>query len=170
MAAKTAIAQPDPDDAAAVVAAAVQGDARTGDMISEYMYDEREVDDESRTVAYRAIIAQIMSAESIDEVLMPVDADNAADFVDRHLTLNGFEFNVSEFDVGSPVYASCKVYDHVDQRKRVLNTSWQALMAQLMKLAEMDAFPVDIAIRQAKKRNRFGKFALRLVKWEENNG
>jgi hypothetical protein len=137
---------------------------RQGDTgLSAYLQDETAYTEPDRTQAYRQIIDQILNADTPEDVLTPVEAVNASDHTDRPFILYGFAVNQSEFEVGSPFYASMNVRFLDDDDPAVINSGNQALMAQLIRLSQFeDGFPRTVVIKKGKRPNRFGTFPLRL--------
>ena len=138
-------------------------ESRQGNLgLDQYLADEGLYKEPSPEQAYRQIIDQILSAATPEDVLTPAEAVSARDCVDRPFFLYGFDVNTSEFDVGSPFYATMKVRFLDDDQPTVVNSGNQALFAQLIRLSQLDAFPQTVVIRQGKRPNRFGTFPLRL--------
>jgi hypothetical protein len=137
---------------------------RKGDTgLSAYLQDESAYTEPDRTQAYRQIIDQILNADTPEDVLTPVEAVNASEHTERPFILYGFDVNQSEFDVGSPFYASMHVRFLDDDDPAVVNSGNQALMAQLIRLSQFEnGFPRTVVIRKGKRPNRHGTFPLRL--------
>lgn len=161
-----AVAEVEPDTTVDVMTGEVMTQdelSRQGDTgLGRYLADEDAYRDPDRTQAYRQIIDQILNASTPEDVLTPIEAVNAKDVCDRPMTLYSFDINQSEFDVGSPFYATMKVRFFDDDNPTVVNSGNQALMAQLIRLSQLDAFPVTVTIKQGKRPNRHGTFPLRL--------
>src|SRR5271169_3068683 len=85
---------------------------------------------------YEGIIAQVLSAETPDAVLTPIEALQGRDVLGVPLLLVGFELNQSEFDAGSPFYASMAVIRSDTQEPTVVNCGHKKVLAQLVKLDE----------------------------------
>lgn len=132
---------------------------------AEALQEEHQDVGDDQMSAYRAIVNQILNAETIEEVLTPIEAHSAKEVIDRNLTLHDFHINRSEFDVGAPYYMSLDCVDEDTGEKMVVNTGHQAMMAQLIKLRQDNNFPYHVRIYRAGKPNRFGNEPLRLRKW-----
>lgn len=91
--------------------------------------------------AYDAILQQILTAESPDLVLTPTEAINADEVVGIPFDFQGFEWNKSEFDAGSPMYASIRVTDLGTGDHKVVNCGHKKVLAQLIRLEQLHAIP-----------------------------
>jgi hypothetical protein len=116
---------------------------------------------------YERIIAQVLSATSPDVVLTPVEAIQARDIVGVPLLLFGVEMNESEFDEGSPFYASMQCVVAQDATPAIVNCGHKKVIAQLVKLKEFDQFPYRVMFRQRGTSKIGGTPMLELVKWDE---
>lgn len=140
---------------------------REGDTgLLRYIETERRDIEVTGTAAYEEIIAQIMMSATAEEVLTPYEAESLDNYQDRPLRIHTFDLNRSEFDVGSPYYATCRVETLDTGEKKILNTGHQALMAQLIRLQQLDAFPVECTVKAAKRANKYGNYPLRLQQLE----
>lgn len=139
-------------------------EARPGNVgLDEYLMNEGLYSEPSPDQAYRQIIDQILNAATPEDVLTPVDAISATDVIDRPFFLYGFDVNKSEYDVGSPFYASMHVRFMDEDSPAVVNSGNQALFAQLIRLSQFEnGFPCTVVIRQGRRPNRHGTFPLRL--------
>lgn len=136
---------------------------RAGDMgLARYLEKDDYDDDAARDASYKSIIEQIFAAESMEEVLTPPEAISARDMVATPLIVESFDVNTSEYDVGSPYYASMKVKRADTGEALVVNTGNQRIMAQLIRLQQLESFPFECYIRQSKRPNRHGSFPLSL--------
>ncbi len=116
---------------------------------------------------YERIIAQVLSATSPDVVLTPVEAMQAKDVVGAPLLLFGFDLNESEYDVGSPFYASMQVVHGETEVPAIVNCGHKKVIAQLVKLKEFDEFPYRVMFRERGVSKVGGTPMLELVKWEQ---
>jgi hypothetical protein len=143
-----------------------EGDAGLGQWMARQQ-TEAELNPEQ---AYHRILQQIMAAETVENVLTPVEAYNATDLIDVPLEVVGFEPQRSEYEVGSPFYFSVMAQNLVTGERAVVNTGNQACMAQLLRLAELGAFPF-VAKFAERGRARDGRTRpLRLVACERPIG
>lgn len=140
-------------------------EAREGDVgLAEFLAVERPDAEVDSTAAYRDIVEQIMSSESVDEVLTPIEATSAREMIGVPLMINGVSINRSEYDVGSPYYLSVQCADPTDGHKLVVNVGHQGLMAQLIRIGQLDGFPVEAVIYEAGRAKPNGSIPLRLRK------
>lgn len=128
-----------------------------------FLYEGSEGGDLQETDPFRRIIDQILNAETPDSVLTPVEAVQANAVIARPLILYGFSLNKSEYDVGSPMYASMECQYADTQEPVVVNTGHRKMMAQLIRLQQLDAFPVAVQVR-ARGTGQGGTPLLELVK------
>lgn len=139
---------------------------REGDAgLADFLGTQRDLESDDSTDAYRLIIGQIMSAATPDEVLTPIEVMSAKDVVGMELLLRGVSFRQSEFDVGSPFYASMEMQRPDNGNSVVVNTGHQGMMAQLVKLNAFNEFPYRVKVTASNRPNRFGTYPLRLEKW-----
>ena len=135
-------------------------------VLDKYLRSETSMDTDGPGGGYEAIIRQVLAAESPDAVLTPVEAEQARDYVGINLLLHGYELNQSDFDAGSPWYASLQV-EHPDSGERkVLNCGHRKVMAQLVKLRQFDQWPYKVMIME-RGRSAQGTPMLELRKWVE---
>jgi hypothetical protein len=158
-------------------------------------HDEQIEDGED---SYMRIIRQVLSATTPDDVLTPIEAVKARDLVGHALIAEGFEFNQSEFDVGSPFFASIKcVYVgllppqilevlRIDNpsppteavpdvptltsgESVVVNCGHKKVLAQLVQLARLNAFPRNVVFATRGRSKVSGSAMLTLLKWESRD-
>lgn len=110
------------------------------------------------------IIAQVMAAESIMDVLAPAEAIHGRDLVGIPLIVHGVKYQRSDYSEGSPFYAVMDC-EREDSGARIpVTIGAQSIIAQLMRLAQLDAFPQRVVIEQATKRpTAAGYWPLRLA-------
>jgi hypothetical protein len=115
---------------------------------------------------FRRIIEQVLSAESPDAVLTPVEAVSANDMIGVPLLLHDYALNKSDYDVGSPFFASMECARGDTDEPVVVNTGHKRVLAQLVKLKQFGQFPYKIMIAQTGTNDR-GTPMLVLRKWPE---
>jgi hypothetical protein len=169
MAGKAVVKQPD-DAEHSVVEAAVGDVPRRNDHLGDSLRRELQDPEVSRAQAHAAIIHQILNSADVDSVLEVYEAQTLADFEGRHIRIDSHRFNDSEFEEGPPVYVSLMVVDVEAGTKHLINSGEQAIIAQVLKLEELDAFPLECKVWLAAKPNRYGRRLSRLAKWEKPNG
>lgn len=165
-----------------------EGTRRTGDLgLADVLNRPETAEDVApEEFAYRAIVEQILTSETVRDVLTPIEAVGARDMLDRPFALHAVDYRESEFEAGAPLYAVMQVQFTDDGERMVLTTGNQAMLAQLITLqTKHDAahkawqawdegghkgkepqpvFPVQAKIAQVgAKLNRYGNPHLRLV-------
>lgn len=97
------------------------------------------------------IISQIMSADSVDEVLGDISATGLRDLVGVPLTVHGGKFNRSDYEAGAPFYVLLDV-TRLDTGMRLnVTCGAQSVLAQIVRLIELDAFPLNLKCINARK-------------------
>lgn len=153
-----------------LVRAAVSGVARDKDHLSQYLGKEAEDAETSALQTHAAIIHQILSSPTVDSVLEVFEPQTLADFENRHLRIDSIRWQESEFDEGPTHYVSIMVVDVDADTRHLINCGEQRVMAQLLKLEEFKAFPVDVVVVLSKRPNRFNRRMAALSKWEAPRG
>lgn len=97
--------------------------------------------------AMEAAIARMMQSESPDQVLAEDMPLHGKDFLDTPFTCSGFSLREGEFEEGSPFYAMLEVTVGNTGERRVISVGGWKVLAQLMMLDIMEAFPVVLIIR-----------------------
>ena len=106
------------------------------------------------------IAARILSADSAEAVLAPQTTTPADDLIDVPLRIEGVKWLGSTFQEGPAVYA---VVSAVDLRPGqagavTVTTGAQTALAQLFRLAQLDAFPVLVRFVRAPKATAAGYY------------
>lgn len=91
---------------------------------------------------YEAIIKQVLNAETPDAVLTPTEVLQGRDLIGVPIVILGFVLNKSEFDVGSPFYATMDVVKSPDEPPVKVNCGHKKVIAQLVRLEQLGAFPI----------------------------
>jgi hypothetical protein len=89
------------------------------------------------------IIQQVLSAESPSAVLTPYEALQAKDLIGVPFLLTDWTPRESEFDAGSPIYASIAAI-MTDGSPQVINCGHKKVLAQLVKLKQFNEFPYKV--------------------------
>jgi hypothetical protein len=119
--------------------------------------------DQDPAAASLAIIAQVLSAETPEEVLTDLEAEGLRQHLEEPFRLESVEFRRSDYEVGMPFYALMRGVD-VDTGDAVLYTSGsQKVTAQLFRLVTRGWLPRTVVARQSKKPTAAGYFPVRLV-------
>ena len=89
---------------------------------SAFLYSGKDGTELAEADPYRAILDQILNANTPDAVLTPIEAQKIGAYVGVCLELFGFQLQKSEYDTGSPFYAAMQCRD-VDKDEPVVITS-----------------------------------------------
>lgn len=135
------------------------------DGFDKWLTDEKSREGEPDVSPHQRIIEQVLNASSPDEVLTPVEAESAKDMVGIPLILHGFDLNESEFDAGSPFYASMKCVNYTTGEPTVVNCGHKKMIAQLIKLGQFGQFPYNVMVKEQGRSKVSGSPMLALVKW-----
>lgn len=126
--------------------------------IGEWLDRERDDTATGPVATYRDIVTQVLDAQSVFDVLTPPDVLAARDCVGRPFALISVRFNESSYQQGSPIYASMDVVWPDTEKRDVINSGNQRMVAQLLKLHQLDQFPLLVEIEQSKTMNEYGNF------------
>ena len=136
------------------------------DAFGRWLTDEVAKEGEPDVSAHQRIIEQVLNAQSPDEVLTPSEAHPCKEMADIPLVLHGFDLNESEFDEGSPFYASMKCVNYTTGEPVIVNTGYKKMIAQLMKLDQFQQYPYNVMVKQQGKSKQTGSPMYALVKWQ----
>lgn len=143
---------------------------REGDVLGRYLAREAENTDTDPTAVYEAIIAEIMAADTIEDLLNLPEPTKLQEHTDQILELFGYRALDSDFDQGAGVYFVIGGMNLTTGEKVVITCGEQAVMAQLLRAKQMNAFPIRTVPTQASKPNRFGRHPMRLKAPGQNRG
>ena len=119
--------------------------------------------DSEADLAVADIIAQVLSADSVDEVLGDTEVIGLQSMMDEPLTVYGLKFQRSDYEQGAPYYAVIDVYRGRSQWRGPVTTGAQTILAQLVRLQQLDAWPVTLVCTKAtKKPTKGGYWPLKL--------
>jgi hypothetical protein len=94
----------------------------------------------------RAIVHDILTAPTIDEVFQRRELTHARDILDERLTILGVRWMQGDYDTaGAGFYAVIEAAND-DGEKLQISCGARNVMAQLWRLAELGAFPITVAI------------------------
>jgi hypothetical protein len=127
---------------------------------------QQEVVGETAEDPYERIIRQVLAADSADVVLTPTEVFQARDLLNQNIVIIDFELNQSEFDAGSPFYATMAVLKSPDDPPMVVNCGHKKVLAQLVRLKELGAFPIQVKFITRGTSKVGGTPMLEMVKWE----
>jgi hypothetical protein len=158
---------------------AKSGSVSTGKEVSqtpefdEFLKDQAAIGGDTGLDPYEAILRQVLNAESPDAVLTPTEVAQGTDLLDVPLALLGFRLNESEYDVGSPFYATMEVIDMRTNDGMVVNTGHKKVLAQLVRLQQLNDgpnedyhFPFAVMFIQ-RGMSKVNTPMLELRKWED---
>lgn len=151
----------------AVVEAAVLPAVREGDVLSRYLTVEQENTDVASTDTHKAIVDEIFSSTTLDELLENTEPEDLKNFIGRVITIREYSVNDSEFEKGAPIYFALKVTDEETGERRVITTGEQNVMAQVMTAQQRGWLPLRCRPYQANKPNKHGRYLIRLGKAED---
>lgn len=136
--------------------------ATVGSMVEVHIGNHPSTYVEDSDEAMLGMIAQILDAPTIEDVMNPQSAEGVRDNLDRPFRVERFAFSSSEYEEGSPWFMIIfgKFLDSGDDV--VFTTGGIRIMAQLMRAMELGALPVEVIARKAKRATRRGFFPLHL--------
>lgn len=111
--------------------------------------DDNLVDDPTNVTL--DIIGKILGATSADEVLGREEATHARDMIDTPFALTGVKFNRSTFDGDGPAFYAVLSGASEDGENVAVTCGARNVIAQAWKLADLDALPIKVVIRQSAK-------------------
>lgn len=114
--------------------------------------------------AAQTIVREILAGETADDVLGSSDPVGAKDILDQPITIHGGRFVRSDYSEGVGVYAVADVTSHNTGERFKVTMGAANIVAQLFRLAELHAFPVDVKIVEAKRPTADGYRPQRLVR------
>lgn len=113
-----------------------------------FLFESGEKAEEDMSEGYKALIEQILNAETPDQILTPVEVKQPRDVVGEPLEIFEVRLQRSEYEVGSPMYASIEAKLYGTGEPVVINCGQKPIMAQLVRLKQLDAFPFRAYFRQ----------------------
>jgi len=152
-----------------VVPKETAGEAETPgkqDSLTEFLTADIAEMQERQSDPMQRIVQQVLDADSVDAVLTPVDVMQARDIVGVPFILQEFDLNQSEYDVGSPFYASMVCVMPPGDDVRIVNCGHKKVLAQLVKLRQFGALPIPVKFIE-RGRSQQGTAMLELSKWDE---
>jgi hypothetical protein len=150
-------------------AARPSAETQGADSLTEFLTQDMAEMQERQSDPMQRIIQQVLDADSVDAVLTPVEVMQARDIVGVPFILQQFDLNQSEFDAGSPFYASIVAIMPPGDDVRVVNCGHKKVLAQLVKLRQFDALPCPVKFIE-RGRSGQGTPMLELSKWAESDG
>lgn len=108
------------------------------------------------------IVANILAAETLDEILSLHETGDAKGLKDQPLMFCDVQFQASTFEQGSPVYGVIKYRDIVNvktgeagDREKTMTTGGANVMAQLANIKAKNLFPFPAKLITKKTSNDF---------------
>lgn len=108
------------------------------------------------------LTAQILSAETPEEVLASADATGVRQFLDTPFELESVDFQRSEYEQGQPFYVVMKGVNITTGERVVLTTGSRKVTAQAFQLSRRGWLPAKVVAKQATRPTKDGYFPLRL--------
>lgn len=99
---------------------------------------------DSAELAVADIIAQVLAADSVDEVLADVQVTGLLELLEVPITVHGVKFNRSSFEAGAPFYTVLDVTRHDTEWRGPVTTGAQTVIAQLVRLHMLDGYPCTL--------------------------
>jgi len=119
---------------------------------------------DSPEAAVADIIAQVLNAKSVDEVLSEVSLPGLRENLDRPFVLHGGKVMQSSFEAGAPFYFVLDVEWLDTNTRQLVTTGAQTVIAPVVKLIEFNGFPCTMkAIYATEKANARGFRPYRLA-------
>jgi hypothetical protein len=119
----------------------------------------------SPDAAVADIIAQIMSSETIDDVLGDVTVQGWQSLEDVPVTILDGKFNRSDYEAGMPYYALVSLRRLDTGAELIVSTGAQSVLAQLVRLIQLQEIPCNVKLVKAtKKPTESGYWPMRLAR------
>jgi hypothetical protein len=112
------------------------------------------------------MVRRILEAETAEDVLAPQAVEHARDLVGVPMTIHRAKVNESDYEGGPGVYAIIEAELHDDGRTTTFSCGAQKVLAQVYRLAQLRAIPVDCVLKESPKPSKNGYKAL----WLETLG
>lgn len=106
------------------------------------------------------IIARILNATSAADVLARDEVTHARDYIDVPFALTAVRFNKSDYDAAGPAFYALLEGADVDGAKVTITCGAKNVIAQAWKLADIDALPVKVVLRQSPKPTEAGFYVM----------
>lgn len=143
---------------------------RAHDVISKYLFEERENVDVTSTAKHEQIIKRILGAQSMEDAFEALEPEELENFVGRVVDILEFDKQESDFQEGAPLYVSIIVRDVDAGTKHLINTGEQVIIAQMIWLERNNAMPARMMVHRASKPNKFNRYLCRFKYVEQPNG
>lgn len=132
---------------------------------------ERSTEATEADIAVAEIIGQVLSAESVDEVLADTTSLDMRELMGRPLTIHGWKGHKSAYERVVSWFAYCDVELMDTKERRGATTGAQTVLAQLVRVTMLDGFPLRCTIVKATKKptaKGYWPYRLAVVKLDHN--
>lgn len=119
---------------------------------------------ESSEDGARNLALAILTAEDADAVLAVFDSASWRDLLDQPVEIHGVKWRRSSFDEGAPVFAIVDATTGEDGARVTLTTSGRSVMAALLRLDQLGAWPQRVKLTESRKPTEKGYKALQLAR------
>lgn len=110
------------------------------------------------------IIARILDAKTVDDVLEGGGATHARDYLDKPFALTDVRFNKSSFDGEGPRFYALLEGADANGERVTITCGAKNVIAQAWKLKDLDALPMQVELKQSAKPTAAGFHVMWLEK------
>lgn len=135
-------------------------------LVTEFLSAAMPDTDDDPTAAGLAIVAQVLAAETPEEVLADLEAEGLKQHIGEPFTLQAVEFRRSEYEEGMPFYCNLRGTDVETGANILYTTGSQKITAQVFRLLTRGWLPRTVVCRQAEKPTKRGYYPIRLVDYK----
>lgn len=132
-------------------------------LVTEFLSKALPEDDPDPQAAALQIVAQVLSADTPEEVLADIEAVGLRQWVDKPFTLETVEFRRSDYEVGMPFYCLLRGTDRATGEQVLLTSGSQKITAQCFRLVTRGWLPRKVMAKQSSKPSKSGYFPMRLT-------
>lgn len=120
--------------------------------------------DTEADLAIAEIIAQVLTADSVEEVLGDVKAVGLKEMMDEPLTIHAVKYNRSDYEDGSPYYAVMDIERHKIGWRGPVTSGAQTILAQLARAAQLGELPMTcVCVWATRKATKKGHRPIKLA-------
>lgn len=128
--------------------------------LNDYMTRQAIGDGDDTAAAWESILRDVMTADSVMDLLADSEAIHAEDIVNRAIKVHGVEFRKSDFGGEMPFYAVMDVeFEHNGERAAVTIGARRAL-AQLMRADTKGWFPMTCRVIRSERPTAAGNYPM----------
>jgi hypothetical protein len=154
----------DPDDEVAdaeVVAPGAELVAISGSAeVVTYLASQQAIEEESAEQTAFEIVASILNATTLEEVLKRTAVISSEDATGRPLVVTGVKWHRSDFEAAEGVYGLVYAEDAFTGEELLVTAGGRTVMAQLYRLGQLGAFPARMQFGRASRATRSGYFPM----------